>query len=69
MPATTERRFDKGDRVEKIGGRYGGPGVIMEVIELEPGVVTYVVAYKIEGGWGRLLLLHTASNLVERAQT
>src|SRR5262245_61416664 len=43
--------FRKGDPVEKFGGDYGGPGVVVgcDVDESGPW---YAVSFKIEGGFG-----------------
>lgn len=56
--------FQVGDRVEKVGGRYGGPGRVVGVIDAEPdGYVLYVVAHRIAGGFGEFKHVYPAANL------
>ncbi|MGB3833744.1 MAG: hypothetical protein WA975_17985 [Mesorhizobium sp.] len=59
------RAFAVGDRVEKIGGRYGGPGRIVGVTtELDgDGYRLYNVAMKVEGGYGEFVHVFPASVL------
>ncbi len=40
------------DDVIKASGDYGGPGRIVCEFEPEPGKIRYVVAFKIEDGFG-----------------
>lgn len=44
--------FAPGQHVEKHTGDYGGRGRVVQRLEPEPGKVRYVVAFKIEGGFG-----------------
>lgn len=56
--------FKLGDLVEKIGGRYGGPGRIVSVSsDLGDGYILYGVAMKLEGGWGEFIHVFPASVL------
>lgn len=59
--------FELDQPVEKIGGGYGGPGVVVNRFELTPGVWRYVVAHKIEGGWGTFLHIYGDAQLREVA--
>jgi hypothetical protein len=53
-----------GQRVEKIGGRYGGPGRIVSISEdLGDGYRLYGVAMKVEGGYGEFVHVFPASVL------
>jgi hypothetical protein len=54
------------DEVEKIGGQYGGPGVIKAVISLNDGNIRYIVSHKIEGGWGQLLHIYSPQQIKPR---
>lgn len=53
-----------GDPVEKIGGRYGGPGrIVGKSYAFEDGHVLYLVAHRIAGGFGEFVHVYPASNL------
>lgn len=57
-------RFAIGDIVEKVGGRYGGPGRIAGIAdEFADGHVLYLVAHKIAGGFGEFTHVYPATNL------
>lgn len=58
--------FEPGDPVEKHGGAYGGPGKVVGKFEAAPGVWRYVVAHKIEGGWGVFLHIYSAAQIRHR---
>ena len=59
MPA-----FQLDDRVEKIGGRYGGPGRVVSVSkDLGDGYRLYGVAMKVEGGYGEFVHVFPAAVL------
>ena len=49
---TLRSEFEVGDPVEKFGGQYGGPGIVVGKFEVAPGEWRYNVAHKIEGGYG-----------------
>jgi hypothetical protein len=56
--------FKPGDRVEKVGGRYGGPGRIVGIADhFDDGHVLYNVAHQISGGYGEFVHVYPASNL------
>lgn len=56
--------FRVGDRVEKIGGRYGGPGRVVGIADaFDDGHVLYNVAHRIEGGFGEFTHVYPAANL------
>lgn len=57
--------FNRGDLVEKFGGRYGGPGrIVGETEELsDDGYRLYAVAMKVEGGYGEFVHVFPASVL------
>jgi len=56
--------FFIGQRVEKIGGRYGGPGRIVGwTVDLGDGYRLYNVAMKVEGGYGEFVHVFPASVL------
>lgn len=51
-----EREFQNGDLVEKIGGRYGGPGrIVGATVDLGDGYRLYNVAMRVEGGYGEFV--------------
>lgn len=53
-----------GDRVEKFGGAYGGPGVVVGHFFLpNTGEWRYNVAHRIEGGYGHLIHIYNGSQL------
>lgn len=57
-------KFSTGDRVEKLGGRYGGPGRIAGIAsEFDDGHVLYLVAHRIEGGFGEFCHVYATANL------
>ena len=64
-----EPAFEIGQLVEKIGGRYGGPGRIVGVTtELDDdGYRLYDVAMRVEGGYGEFVHVFPASALRLRA--
>jgi len=48
--------FKDGDRVIKIGGRYGGPGrVVGPPVQMDDDYRLYLVAMKVEGGYGEFV--------------
>jgi len=56
--------FAIGDQVEKVGGRYGGPGRIVGISDdLGGGHVLYLVAHRIAGGYGEFTHVYPAANL------
>lgn len=56
--------FAIGDPVEKIGGRYGGPGKVVGIAdEFADGHRLYLVAHRIAGGFGEFVHVYPASNL------
>ena len=56
--------FALGDQVEKIGGRYGGPGRVVSVSEdLGDGYRLFGVAMKVEGGYGEFVHVFPAAVL------
>ena len=55
--------FPIGSKVEKYKGDYGGPGVVKNVFEIAPNVHRYVVAHRIEGGYGELLHIYSEGQL------
>jgi hypothetical protein len=56
--------FAIGQRVEKTGGRYGGPGRIVGwTDDLGEGYRLYNVAMKVEGGYGEFIHVFPASAL------
>jgi hypothetical protein len=55
--------FAIGDRVKKINGQYGGPGVVRGVFAMENKNMRYVVAHRIEGGWGEMLHIYSKNQL------
>ena len=58
------KKFAVGDRVEKIGGRYGGPGRVVGVAaDFDDGHVLYNVAHRIAGGRGEFVHVYPAANL------
>lgn len=54
-----------GDRVQKVGGRYGGPGRIVGVSEEldDDGYRLYQVAMRVEGGYGEFIHVFPAACL------
>jgi hypothetical protein len=54
--------FIIGEKVKKIGGQYGGPGVVKAVITVS-GSLRYVVAHRIQDGWGELLHIYSENQL------
>lgn len=55
--------YRRGDKVEKVGGDYGGPGEIVEAFEAQPGKWRYIVAHTIEGGYGRFLHIYAVNQI------
>ena len=56
--------FALGDQVEKVGGRYGGPGRIVSVSEdMGDGYRLFGVAMKVEGGYGEFVHVFPAAAL------
>lgn len=57
--------FKVGDRVRKVGGRYGGPGRIVGVTDSlsDDGYKLYNVAMKVEGGYGEFVHVFPAACL------
>lgn len=58
-------KFQRGDRVRKIGGRYGGPGRVVGVTEelSDDGYRLYAIAMKVEGGYGEFVHVFPESAL------
>ena len=52
-------------RVRKTGGRYGGPGIVVEMIQ--PGndmnIISVVVAHEIKDGYGQFFHIYTPAQL------
>lgn len=64
-------RFKLGQKVWKMGGRYGGPGrIVGETMELDDrdGYFLYNVAMKVEGGYGEFVHVFPESVLRETAE-
>lgn len=60
--------FKIGDHVQKIGGRYGGPGRIIGITEdMGDGYRLYSVAMKVAGGYGEFVHVFPASALQHSA--
>jgi hypothetical protein len=59
--------FEIGQQVEKIGGDYGGPGIVVGFLDLE-GRARVVVSHRIEGGFGRFAHIYSPSQLRPRDQ-
>lgn len=60
-------KFKCGDLVDKVGGRYGGPGRVVSVSEnLGSGYRLYGVAMKVEGGYGEFVHVFPATALRSR---
>ena len=56
--------FQVGDLVEKVGGRYGGPGRVIGITEdMGDGYRLYSVAMKVEGGYGEFVHVFPAAVL------
>jgi hypothetical protein len=57
--------FMLGDRVQKVGGRYGGPGRVVGISEdLDgDGYRLYQVAMRVEGGFGEFVHVFPAACL------
>jgi hypothetical protein len=55
--------FEVGDKVEKHGGEYGGPGEVVGRFEVKPGVWRYNVAHRIEAGYGRLIHIYSEKQI------
>lgn len=53
--------------VEKIGGSYGGHGIIRGHAVTESGEARYLVGHRIEGGYGEFLHVYPP-NLVRRVE-
>lgn len=64
----SERKFQIGDHVRKIGGRYGGPGrIVGDTMALDDdGYKLWNVEHKIEGGYGKFCHVYP-SNALEPA--
>ena len=54
--------FKEGDLVEKFKGDYGGPGVVIKAMMLG-GKERYLVAHRIEGGFGQFVHIYNSSIL------
>jgi hypothetical protein len=57
-------KFKTGDQVWKIGGDYGGPGIVRGRFFNGAGQERFVVAHKIDGGFGQFLHIYSERNLV-----
>jgi hypothetical protein len=57
--------WEVGKSVVKASGDYGGPGRIVAWFEPQPGKLRYVVAFKIEGGFGEFYHIMTPAQLQE----
>ncbi len=62
--------FKPGDLVDKIGGRYGGPGrIVGDTMALDDsGYKLFNVAHRIEGGYGEFVHVFPASALKYRGE-
>lgn len=62
-----EPMFKVGDRVRKQGGDYGGPGDVIGVVFIPKGDglqhTRYVVAHKIEGGFGYFINVYSPGQI------
>ncbi len=60
-------KYKVGDKVQKIGGRYGGPGRIVGMTEdlgaIGGPYILYNVAMRVEGGYGEFVHVFPASML------
>lgn len=57
-------KFNDGDEIYKIGGRYGGPcRVVGSAIEIEPGYLLYTCAMVVKGGYGEFVHVFPESAL------
>lgn len=64
MTRTETAALKPGDKVEKFGGRYGGPGRIVGVTyDLGDGYKLYSVAMKVDGGYGEFVHVFPATVL------
>jgi hypothetical protein len=54
--------FLVGDRVTKFAGDYGGPGIVKAVVP-HGDSHRYMVAHKIEGGFGEFLHIYSEHQL------
>lgn len=50
--------------VEKIGGSYGGPGIVRGHAVTEKGETRYLVGHRIEGGYGEFLHVYPRDLLI-----
>lgn len=56
--------FAVGDHVEKVSGRYGGPGRVVGISDdLGDGHFLYLVAHRIAGGFGEFVHVYPAALL------
>ena len=65
----TDSMFKPGDLVDKVGGRYGGPGRVVGATEAldAAGYCLFNVAHRSEGGYGEFVHVFPASMLRKRA--
>jgi hypothetical protein len=62
-------RFVPGDRVIKVGGAYGGPGIVRGTISAGDDTLRYVVAHRIDGGYGEFLHIYGPAQICAMAPT
>jgi len=62
---SAEPDFKIGDRVRKNSGEYGGPGIVRGLCLTALGEYRYLVAHRIEGGWGELLHIYNRRQLTK----
>jgi hypothetical protein len=58
--------WDVGDKVLKVGGDYGGPGVIVAKFQTTAGQWRYVVRHVIMAGKGEFYHIHSGNDLARR---
>lgn len=61
--ADRQPKFFIGEQVLKVGGGYGGPGLVKSVFQMSPGVWRYNIAHKIEGGYGMFIHIYSDAQL------
>jgi hypothetical protein len=57
---TAPKIFPIGSRVRKLGGSYGGPGIVRGHATIETGEVRYLVGHRIADGYGEFLHVYPA---------
>jgi uncharacterized cupin superfamily protein len=58
--------LEVGDKVLKVGGDYGGPGVIVAMFQTTTGAWRYVVRHVIMAGKGEFCHIYSGNNLARR---